>query len=108
MVQSLFEAAREDLADEVFTQKVVHKVRSRGRRVLVVQLGIAAMLVLIELLLESPLQETLGTIGDVLSTPLLAVRNDWLGFFVAPFNSVAGLLALLLVGTHYLYRRIVR
>jgi hypothetical protein len=106
VLAQLFDAAQRDFAQEPFTQMVARNIQGRQRRVLLGRMAILAMLVLMELLLESPLQHTLGRIGAVLSMPLVSIRHEWLAFLLAPVNSVAGLLGLVLIGTHFFYRRI--
>jgi hypothetical protein len=102
----LFDAAQRDFSQEPFTQVVARRIRGRQRRVLLGRLAILALLVLMQLLLESPLQDTLGRIGSVLSTPLVSIGHEWLAFLLAPVNSVAGLLGLVLIGTNFFYRKI--
>ena len=77
------------------------------RRILVGRLMVLAALVVIEVVLESPLRAYLGVIADMLGTPLLPVSDEWLAFVVAPINSVAGLIGIVLLGLNVLYRRIV-
>lgn len=43
----------------------------------------------------------------MLVTSLVPVRHEWLAFVVAPVNSIAGLLGVLLLGLHFFYRKVV-
>ena len=102
-LESLFDAAEEELSDDAFTSSVVEDVQSRRRRILFGRLAVAALLVMLELLLDSPLQHSLG---EMLGTPLYPIDHDWLAFVVTPINTVAGLVGLILLGLHFFYRRI--
>lgn len=104
---SLFDAAREDLADDDFASTVVESVKSRRRRLLVERAVVVALLVMLELMLESPIRNSLGNAAELLFTTLYPLDNEWLEFIFAPVNSVAGILGLLLLFLHYLYRRLV-
>jgi len=43
---------------------------------------------------------------DVLDMDLFAVGDGWVGFFVAPLNSLAGLVGMILLGVNLLFRRL--
>lgn len=106
MLESLFDAADRELVDDAFTAKVASAVKAQRRRVMLGRLAIVALLAFVELLLDSPLQNSLGTVADMLVTSLIPVEHEWLEFIVAPINSVAGLLGMLLLGLHFFYRKL--
>ena len=105
-LESLFEAAEEHLVDDGFSSAVQKRMRQRRGRLLLARLAAIAGLVALEVVLESPIQQSLGIVAEVLNTPLIPVEGEWLAFIAAPINSVAGLLAVLLLGLNYLYRKI--
>ena len=107
-LERAFDAAREDLSDPDFTATVLERIVARRRRLLAGRLAAVGLLVLIELLLDSPLQLSAGLVAEVLEYRLYEVDNEWLAFAAAPFNSIAGLLGLLLLGLHLMYRRLLR
>ena len=92
--------------DDDFTDRVMARIASRRRRLLGGRLAIAALLVALELLLDAPLQNSLAAIAQVLATPLLRVESGWLGVLLAPINSIAGLVGLMLLALQSLYRRL--
>lgn len=106
-LEVLFEQAETSLSDDAFTDAVNDGLRRRRRRILFGRLAVLAAIVLLEVVLESPLQAYLGVAADVLGTPLLPVGDGWLAFIVAPINSVAGLIGIVLLGLNVLYRKIV-
>jgi hypothetical protein len=106
LLESLFDAADEALEGKAFESSVEHAVRARRRRVMLGRVTVGALLVMLELLLDSPLQSSLGVTGDALSTSLLPIDHEWVAFILMPVNTVAGLVGLLLVGLHYFYRKI--
>lgn len=99
-------AAGQDLQDELFISRVAKNISGRRRRVIAGQLAAVLLLVALELLPESPLEESLGIAAEILETSLIPLENEWLAFAVAPINSLAGLLGMLVVGIQYLYRKI--
>ena len=108
LLESLFSRAGNELVEDKFTVQVMARVKKRRRNVLIGRLGIVALLVALELLLSSPLQNAAGGITQVLSMSLIEVENEWLTMVFAPLNSIAGLIGMLLLSTQFLYRRMVR
>ena len=47
-------------------------------------------------------------IGQILDTSLVDLENKWAIMFLSPLNSVAGLIGVMLLGMHFLYRKMVR
>jgi hypothetical protein len=105
LLDSLFATASEELASEYFLSAVMARVKNRNRRLALTRLGIAALLVALELLLSSPLQNTVGLVTDLLASNLYQFNNEWIAFMLAPLNSLAGLLGLLLLALHFMFRR---
>ncbi len=105
-LEALFDTAEQELRDDAFTEAVERRIDSRGKRVMGGRVAALLMLIALEVLLESPLQQSLGVVADVLSTTLIPLQSEWLAFMLSPINSIAGLIGLLLIGTQQLYRRI--
>lgn len=108
LLESLFAQADVEVQANDFDAKVMAKVERRRRNVLVGRVALVALLIAFEFLLSAPLQNSVGVVTDALSASLLDIGNEWLAVIVAPLNSVAGLLGVLLVGLHTFYRRVVR
>ena len=106
LLESLFDDANAGLDDEAFTSAVVDRVASRRSRVLFGRLAVLALLVAMEVVLESPLQASLGVAAEVLGRSLFEVDSEWLAFVVAPINSIAGLFGMTLLALNALYRRL--
>lgn len=81
------------------------RIRRHRRNALIGRFGAVALLLILELLLSSPLQNSATALAEALSTTLFEVEGQWLAFAFAPLNSVAGVIGLLLLGAHFLYRR---
>ena len=105
-LESLFTAAEQDFADDVFANEVSARIDDRRRRLVFGRVAVIVALVALEVLLESPVQQYLGAAANVLGTTLIPIEGEWLDFLLAPINSVAGLIGALLLGLSYLYRRI--
>lgn len=108
LLESLFEQAERELVDDKFVVRVMAQVATRRRNVLIGKLAIVALLVALELLLSAPLQNSASVIAQVLSTSLVELEGGRLALMVAPINSIAGLIGMLLLGMQFLYRRMVR
>ena len=107
-LEALMMQSETDLAEREFTNRVMGKVEVRRRNVLIGRLAILALLVFFEIVLSSPLQHSLGVIGQILNTSLVDLENQWAIMFLSPLNSVASLLGVMLLGMHFLYRKLVR
>ena len=107
-VENLFAEAEQDLIDHAFVESLMMKIRQRRRKVMIGRLALVALLVVIELLLNAPLQSSVGTLTQMLGTELLELSNEWVSAIVSPINSVAGLLGMMFLAIHTLYRRMVR
>ncbi len=105
LLESLFAEAVYEPVDDNFNAEVMANVEKRRRNVFIGRIAIVALLILIELLLSAPMQHSVGIVTEALSTSLLEVNNEWLAAAVAPLNSVAGIVGMLLLGLHTLYRR---
>ena len=108
LLESLVAKAQRELVEDQFTEKVMTGVASRRRNILIGRIAIVVLLVAFEILLSTPLQNSIGTITQILSTTLVNMDSGWLAMVVAPINSIAGLIGILLVGMQILYRRMVR
>jgi hypothetical protein len=108
LLESLFAQAVYEPANGNFHAKVMASVKKRRRIVLFGRIAIVALLIALELLLSSPMQNSVGMMTEALSTSLVEVTNEWFAAAVAPVNSIAGLVGMLLLGVHTLYRRMVR
>lgn len=106
-LEGAFANARQDLADAEFTEAVLVRVAGHRRRLLAGRLGIVALIVLLELLLDSPLQASIGLFGDYLGSTIVPVENEWVDFALSPFNSIAGVLGIVLLVAHTVYRRFI-
>ena len=104
-LEALFMQAEQELVDDGYVDAVMDRLRRHRRNSLIGRFTAVALLIVLELLLSAPLQNSAAAIVDALSTSLFDVEEKWLAFALAPMNSVAGLLGVLLIWLHFLYRR---
>ena len=104
-LEALFTQAEENLIDDDYVNAVMDRLRRHRRNSLIGRFSALLLLVALELLLSAPFQNSAAAIANALSTSLIDVDDQWIAFALAPFNSVAGLLGILLIGMHFLYRR---
>ncbi|MGI9203498.1 MAG: hypothetical protein ACR2Q3_05790 [Woeseiaceae bacterium] len=105
-LESMFVQAEQNLADDDYIKQVMDRVEKRRRNVLAGQFALILLLVVFELLLSAPLQNTVGAITQALSESLLELENEWIALLFAPMNSIAGLIGIMLLGMQFLYRKI--
>lgn len=108
LLDSLFARAERELVEDRFTANVMARVATRRRNVLIGRLAIVALLIALEVLLSDPLQNYTGVITQVLSMSLVKLESGMVALVLAPINSIAGLIGMLLLGLQFLYRRMVR
>lgn len=104
-LEALFVQAEQEMADDGYVDGVMGRLRRHRRNSLIGRFTAIALLIVLELLLSSPLQNSAAAITNALSTSLFSVEDKWLAFALAPLNSVAGVLGVMLLGLHFLYRR---
>ncbi len=108
LLESLFAQAESAPADDNFIADVMANINKRHRNVFIGRIAIVTLLVTFELVMASPMQNFVGSITGAMSTALVDVTNEWLSVAVAPINSVAGVMGILLLGLHTLFRRMHR
>ena len=108
LLETLFVQAERELTDEQFTADVMSGIRKRRHNVLAGRLSVVALLIALELLLNAPLQNSVGIFAQALTAGLFKVDNEWLAYAVGPLNSLAGLLGMVLIGLNLLFRKILR
>ncbi|XOV89673.1 MAG: hypothetical protein ACFHX7_07255 [Pseudomonadota bacterium] len=108
VLQSLFDAADQDIADAAFTQRVMERLNIRRRQILLGRIAVVVAIVVLEVMLESPLSNSMGLVVDTLARDLVPVGDGWLGFLLAPVNSLAGLVGVTLLVINALFRRIIQ
>ncbi|MDJ0908124.1 MAG: hypothetical protein QNI99_02955 [Woeseiaceae bacterium] len=104
-LEALFIQAEENLADDGYVDAVVGSLRRHRRNSLIGRFTAVLLLVALEFLLSAPFQNSAAAIANALSMSLIDIEGQWLAFALAPLNSVAGLLGMLLIWLHFLYRR---
>ncbi len=108
VLEALFDKARPEFNENGFVEKVMARVDRRRRMVFSGRLVIAALILLLEFLPSSPLQNSVGTLTQALGANLVDLNTDWLAFIFEPVNSIAGVVGMILLGLHFVYRRNMR
>ena len=107
-LEALFLADREAPPDDAFTGTVDKAIDARRRKIFIGRALILLAIVALEIALNLPVQSSLGVLTELLNQPVLPVGDGWWWTLAAPLNSIAGIVGMLLVGMHYLYRRFLR
>jgi hypothetical protein len=105
-LQTLFAEASQELDDEAFSVQVMEGVRKHKRRAVYYRFGAMLMVLVAVWLLSAPLQEAVGLLSQAVTRSLIDIDNQLLARLLSPVNSVAAALALGLLGTRSIYRKI--
>ncbi len=105
-VQTLFDVAKHDLAEEPFVTRVMSQVDNLRRRTVIGWIAVGLVLVACAWLLAAPVQDAVQLLAQALSLSLFEVGDRWIANLMAPINSVAGLVGLGLLGLMAAVRKI--
>ena len=108
VLESLFAETKIEFDENGFSDQVMAGVEKRRRNVFLGRIALFGLLVAFELLSSGPLQYSVGAMTQTLGSSLIEIETEWAAIFLAPLNSIAGLIGISLVGLHSLYRRFVR
>lgn len=104
MLQSLFADAQEDLADDGFTARLMSRVDRLARLAQLRRIGIGLLLIICAWFAATPLQMAAWALIRGLSYPLIPLDSGWIAILIAPVNTPAGLLVLVLLSLRTAYR----
>ena len=106
VIEAIFSRAKEELAGERFTASVMARTDSLKRRAmlgwLLSFLAVAAGF----WMLSGPLHEVAALMNQVLPTTLVDMEDRLVGQLLAPLNSIAGPIAVMVFGLNMLYRKV--
>ena len=108
LLESLFLQAEQELGEDDFTKNVMTGVDRRRRGFLIGRISIVVLLIVFELVMNTPLQDSVGTLTSTMSRTLVPLENEWLTYALGPLNSIAGVLGITLLGMQFLFRKVLR
>lgn len=108
VLETLFAESKLEINENGFSDQVMDGVEKRRRNVFLGRIALLALLVVFELLLSQPVTHSVGVMTEMLGVSLFDIKTGWVAVVLGPLNSVAGLIGVLLLGLHSLYRRFVR
>ena len=107
-LEALFSAAEKPSPNGDFASRVMSRVDSRRRNVFIVRVAVVALIAALELLLSAPFSGVMGMLADRLTDPLISLNDSWLAWLISPLNSAAGVVGVILLLLHFLYRKVIR
>ena len=105
-LQALFTNARQDLAGEEFTARVMSKADKLKHRAVIGWVCVGLALVSCAWLLAAPLQDSVHLLTQALTLSLINLDDRWLAQILSPMNNVASALALGLIGLRIAHRKV--
>lgn len=106
ILQSLFTIAKQDCLEDEFTDRVISRIDKLRRRALIGWVAAGLVSAGFALALTEPLLYTVNLATQVLPRSLLELDNSIAAQLVAPVNSIAGIVALCLLGLRMAYKKI--
>lgn len=104
MLENVFSNAREELAPDAFTEQVMLHTDRAKRRAIPTRAALALALALLGI----PVQDVALELSQVLVVALVPIQNTLLAQLLAPVNTVAGLLTVVLLVIRAAHRRLFR
>ncbi|MDH3432156.1 MAG: hypothetical protein OEQ14_19340, partial [Gammaproteobacteria bacterium] len=108
VLQSLFVIARQDCTEDEFTKQVISRIDNLRRRALIGWIAAGLVSAALAVLLTEPVLYTVNLATQILPRSLLDVDDHILARVLAPMNSIAGLVALGLLGLRLAWKKIFR
>lgn len=107
-LEAAFEAARETFGQDAFSDRVMRRVDSRRRLAVLAAIAGMAVLFVCAALLTVPLTGAVNAMLSVLPQSWVEIEADWAATLFGPLNSVAALVALVLMLAWSLFRWLFR
>ena len=105
-LQAMFDAAREETADESFVDRVMAEVEKGHKRTVIGWIVAGLLLAPVAWWLSAPLLGMVELVSQLLPDSLITVEEEWLAQLLAPVNSVAGVVGLAVLGAWLAYRKL--
>ncbi|MDH3374868.1 MAG: hypothetical protein OEM85_16005 [Gammaproteobacteria bacterium] len=106
LLESLFAAARQDLAGDEFADDVMLRIDKLRRRAIIGWIFVGLVAAAIALVLSGPIVHAVNLATQILPESLVELDDRRLVQVFAPLNSVAGVVGLGLLGLRMAYRKI--
>ena len=105
-LQAMFDAAREETADEAFVALVMADIDKVQQRTVISWVVGGLLLAPVAWWLSTPLLSAIDLATQLLPDSLIAVEGQWMAQLLAPVNGVSGIVGLtFLIGWRF-YRKI--
>jgi hypothetical protein len=102
----MFDAARDETADESFVDRVMAEVEKGHKRTVIGWIVAGLLLAPVAWWLSAPLLGMVELVSQLLPDSLITVEEEWLAQLLAPVNSVAGVVGLAVLGAWLAYRKL--
>ena len=106
LLESLFAAARQDLAGEEFADDVMLRIDKLRRRAIIGWIFVGVVAAAIAFMLSGPIVLAVNLTTQILPESLIELHDRRLAQVFAPVNSIAGVVGLGLLGLRVAYRKI--
>lgn len=105
---AMFAQAEQEFDNDSFVADVMSQIDRERRKTVFVWLVLALFIVGCIAALATPVIAAVSMATQLLPASLVEVQTDWIRQLVSPINSVAAVVALIVLGIMKFYRRILR
>lgn len=106
MLQGLFDIARRDPAGEQFVARIMSDINRRRRWTMFARLFIGVVLLVGAWLVAVPVQDAVNLMIQILPESLIELEHQRAARVLAPLNSIAGLVAVGVLGLGLALRKL--
>ena len=104
---ALFAQAEQDI-DDTFVQDLMRQIDHERRRILIIWSTLGVFVLVCLAFLANPVFSAVNMASQLLPIALVEVETGWVQQLVSPINSVAAVVAVLVLGIRKFFRKIFR
>lgn len=107
-LSTLFAQAEQEFDNDAFVADVMSQIDRERRKALLVWFALGLFIVACFAALATPVIAAVNLATQLLPASLVDIQTDWVRQLVSPINSVAAIVALVVLGIMKFYRRVLR
>ena len=105
-LQALFAQAQEEFEAQAFTDNVMARIDRLRKRTMYGWAAGGIVLVAVAAVIAGPVQDAVALTTQFLPQSLIDVENRWAEQLLSPINSIAGVVAICLLGLRAAYKKL--
>lgn len=106
-LMALFAQAEQEI-DDSFVQDVLRQIDQERRRILIIWSVLGLFIIACLAVLAAPVFSAVNLASQLLPVSLVDIETEWVRQLVSPINSVAAVIAVLVLGIRKFFRSVFR